>query len=63
MAAEYNVRGKKVKIDLDGEVFVDGNYTRNKLRQRGSDWYDSRGEITALRGKSLEEALLYEGAI
>jgi hypothetical protein len=63
MAAEYTVRGKRVKIDLDGEVFVDGNYTRNKLRADGPNWKNAYGPIRELDGKSLEAALIYEGAL
>ncbi|MDR1868172.1 MAG: hypothetical protein LBQ77_07940 [Treponema sp.] len=63
MITEYNVRGKKVKIDSDGEVFIDGNFSKYKLKKRGTSWHDDRGEITALKGKSLEEVLIYLGVI
>jgi hypothetical protein len=63
MSVEYNVRGKKVKIDSDGEVFIDGNFSNHKLKKLGSNWYNDRGKITALRGKNLEEVLIYIGAL
>ncbi|MDR1948184.1 MAG: hypothetical protein LBQ38_02220 [Spirochaetaceae bacterium] len=63
MSAEYNIRGKKVKIDSDGEVFIDGNYSKYKLRKCGTSWHNDKGEITALNGKTIEEALIYAGAI
>jgi hypothetical protein len=64
MATEYNIRGKKVRIDSDGEVFVDGSYADLKKSSTSNMWMNRAGiEIKALEGKSLEEALLYQGKI
>jgi hypothetical protein len=62
MATEYTINGKKVKVDLDGEVFVDGHYT--DLKKGSGIWMDRAGnEIKTLKGKSLEEALSYKREI
>ena len=62
MATEYNVNGKRVSVESDGQVFVDGHYA--DLKKGSSMWMDRAGnEIKALAGKSLEEALLYRAAI
>jgi hypothetical protein len=64
MATEYNIRGKKVKVDGDGEVFVDGSFTGLKKGLTTTMWMNSGGiEIKELKGKSLEEALLYMGKL
>jgi hypothetical protein len=68
MAIEYNIRGRKVTIDEgDGEVFVDGS--RVDLRKGGVFggsvmWMNRAGiEIKELKGKTLEECLIYKGKI
>jgi hypothetical protein len=64
MATEYNIRGKRVKVDGDGEVFVDGSRADLKKGLTSPMWMNCAGiEIKALQGKSLEEALIYQGKI
>jgi hypothetical protein len=38
--------GKKVKIDGDGEVFIDGNYSNYKLRKSGTRKTAFRGSYS-----------------
>lgn len=62
MATEYNVCGKKVLIDVDGEVFVDGSFAGLKKSLTSTMWMNGGGiEIKDLEGKTLEEVLLYMG--
>ena len=62
---EVVIRGKKINVWNNGDVWVNGNYTQ--LRQWESDpkrWSNQSGqEITDLRKKSLEEVLKIKGYI
>ena len=65
MAFETTLRGKKVSVHNNGQVFVKGSDTG--LYQWQSDpkrWKNSSGqELSDLKGKSLEDVLKIKGHI
>ncbi len=46
---EYTIKGRKIKIFHDGEIFVNGKKT--KLKQ----WKSSNSRYSNLQGRELEE--------
>lgn len=61
--AEYNLRGKRVSVHSNGQIFVDGNCTKLKQWTSSSTRYSnlSGQEQKDVKGKNLEEALYLRG--
>ena len=59
----YTIRGKKVSIHLDGEIFVDGKKTNLKQWKSDPKRYSNLygREQTDVSGRTLEEALYLKG--
>jgi len=65
MAYETRIKGKRVKIDGDGEIFVDGTSTKIKQWKSSSTRYSNMSgqEIKKIKGKDLETALTIMGKL
>ncbi len=64
MSQVYNIRGKTVKIFMDGQIFVGGRFTNIKQWESSSKQYsnvNSGAEIKEIRGMDLESALRLKG--
>ncbi len=61
--ADYRLKGKRVTVHRDGEIFVDGSKTNIKQWASSSTRYSnlSGQEQKDLKGLTLEEALVLRG--
>ena len=60
--AEFKIRGKRVVVNHDGLIFVDGKATNLKQWKNGTQYSNQYGnEQKDLRGKKLTDALYLRG--
>ena len=65
MSQEMSVGGKKIKIDSNGDIWVNGSSTGLKAwKGDPRRWMTKAGnEITEAKGMSLEQILKFKGFI
>jgi hypothetical protein len=62
----FSIRGKRVSIFNDGQIFVSGNSTNIKVWNSDSKRYSnvkSGAEIKEINGLALEDALYLKGLV
>ena len=60
--AEYKVKGKRITIHSNGQIFVDGKSTGLKQWKNGTQYSNLSGQVQEkLNGMSLEDMLIFKG--
>jgi hypothetical protein len=65
MARELTIKGRRVSIHNNGQIFVDGKDTKIKQWSSSSTRYSNMSgqELRDLSGKNLEDVLVLKGFV